>query len=119
MKKEEGGKINETLNYKSLGVIITSKSLSAHSATSSFLLTKTSVPTSIDVHILLAGGLSGSCNRATEQQMKNKCHLDIYDNYCYFSSSFESKIAGFWSLRQKLPKMQVFTMNIHAKHLKA
>lgn len=34
---------------------MTSKSLSVHSATSSLLLTKISVPTSRDVHTLLAG----------------------------------------------------------------
>lgn len=48
-------------NYYFEGVRRTSKSLRLHSATSSLSLTKISVPTSIEVHILLAGLVPGSC----------------------------------------------------------
>jgi len=43
--------------------IKTSKPLRVHSAISSLSLTKISVPASMDVHILLAGGVPGSYNK--------------------------------------------------------
>lgn len=57
------------MNYFFLGVKITSKSLRVHSATSSLSLTKISVPTSTDPHILLAGVVPGSYNN-NKQKMK-------------------------------------------------
>lgn len=47
-------------------VKVTSKSLTVHSATSSLSLTKISVPMSMDLHILLAGGVPGSCSERTK-----------------------------------------------------
>lgn len=62
------------MNYF-LGVKITSKSLRVHSATSSLSLTKISVPTSTDPHILLAGVVPGSYNNH-KQKMKNN-HIKL------------------------------------------
>lgn len=61
MKKQQEEKVGT--NYELGGVYITSKSLRVHSAISSLSLTKISVPTSRDVHILLAGREPGSCKR--------------------------------------------------------
>lgn len=59
---------------------MTSKSLRVHSATSSLLLTKISVPTSRDVHTLLAGWEPGSCRNLKKAKKKKTIDLILLNS---------------------------------------